>query len=67
MGQSPIWYAERPENKETVEMISTCIQHGVSPIIDVDEQNHALEGIPRCAGCAVSLFWVALARLVPDF
>lgn len=47
IGQSPIWYADRPENKATVERVAAYIQGGIQPLTDVDEQRVAFEGNER--------------------
>jgi 5-methylcytosine-specific restriction protein A len=44
IGQSPLWYADKPENKETVEMVSAYISRGIPPLVDVDVQQGATEG-----------------------
>ncbi|MEX3923099.1 HNH endonuclease [Paraburkholderia sp. BR10936] len=49
IGQSAVWYADKPENKDTAEMVATYIKHGIPPMVDVDEQDGATEGNSKLA------------------
>jgi 5-methylcytosine-specific restriction protein A len=47
IGQSPIWYADKPESRGTVEMVAAYIKDRSLPLTDVDDQQSALEGDKR--------------------
>ncbi|MBN3791803.1 HNH endonuclease [Burkholderia sp. Ac-20353] len=47
IGQSPIWYADKPESRGTVEMVAAYINDRSLPLTDVDDQQSALEGDKR--------------------
>lgn len=47
IGQSPIWYADKPESRGTVEMVAAYIKDRSLPLTDVDDQQSALEGHKR--------------------
>jgi 5-methylcytosine-specific restriction protein A len=47
IGQSAIWYADKPENKETVNRVLAYINDRSLPLTDLDEQNGVTEGSKR--------------------
>jgi 5-methylcytosine-specific restriction protein A len=47
IGQSPIWYADKPESRGTVEMVAAYIKDRSLPLTDVDDQQSTLEGARR--------------------
>lgn len=49
IGQNPLWYADKPESKEIVDMVAAYIERGQQPLNDVDAQQGELEGNSKLA------------------
>jgi 5-methylcytosine-specific restriction enzyme A len=47
IGQSNIWYADKPESQHTVKSILRLISGKTSPLLDIDEITSSFEGRPR--------------------